>query len=86
MTMDDPMEVRITWRSEVYIKGDNLAEIKEKWEELNLMPIIGNDDVVGFDFVELVSVEDADTYEDMMGDFENAEASDADGEDNIIND
>ena len=65
------MEIRITYRSEVYLKGENLAEIKEKWENLNLDPI-SKDSTEGFGFVEIVSVEDADTYKDLESEFENA--------------
>lgn len=62
------MEVRITFRSEVYIKGETLEEIKEKWED---MPIFCVDALMNHyaNFVELESVEDADTCEDLMIDF-----------------
>lgn len=60
------MEVRITYRSEVYIKGDSLEEIKDKWEALNLTSQEGNSE-----FVELCSVEDAETYEDLENEFNN---------------
>lgn len=62
------MEVRITFRSEVYIKGETLEEIKEKWEDI---PIFCADAIDNYyaDFVELESVEDADTCEDLMIDF-----------------
>ena len=60
------MEVRITYRSEVYIKGDSLKEIKDKWEALNLTSQEGNSE-----FVELCSVEDAETYEDLENKFNN---------------
>lgn len=56
------MEVRITYRSEVYIKGDNLKEIKNKWDEFEE----GN-----ATFVEICSVEDAKTYEDLFMEFIN---------------
>ena len=60
------MEVRITYRSEVCIKGDSLEEIKDKWEALNLTSQEGNSE-----FVELCSVEDAETYEDLENEFNN---------------
>ena len=64
------MEVRITWRSEIYIKGEDIDEIRNKWEALNIDPIDNDDeDITNFDFVELVSVEDADTYDDLMDEF-----------------
>ena len=60
------MEVRFTYRSEVYIKGDSLEEIKDKWEALNLTSQEGNSG-----FVELCSVVDADTHEDLENEFNN---------------
>lgn len=60
------MEVRITFRSEAFIEGKDLAEIKRKWEELDL------NNNSGMEFVELCSVEDADTYEDIETEFRKA--------------
>lgn len=58
------MEVRITFRSEIYIEGDNLGEIKDKWEEIPLYsPEAEKSDV---DFIEVLTVEDADDYSDLM--------------------
>lgn len=54
------MEARITYRSEIIVKGDNLAEIKQKFESMNLTSKEGNGQ-----FVEMVSVEDYDTYRDI---------------------
>lgn len=60
------MEVRITFRSEVYIKGETLEEIKSKWEN---MPIFSADALEDYsaDFVELVSAErvDDDSYNEV---------------------
>jgi hypothetical protein len=55
------MKARITFRSEIVVEGNDLEEIKQKFEGLNLCTKEGNGD-----FVELVSVEDNDTYEDLM--------------------
>ena len=65
------MEVRITYRSEIYIEGENLKEIREKWESLNLEPkeAVEDEAVTEFGFVEVTSIEDADTYEDLMKEF-----------------
>lgn len=64
------MEVRITFRSEVFIKGDNLDEIKEKWED---MPLFSADALIEHNasFVELSSAErvDDDSYEDLSSEF-----------------
>ena len=58
------LKIRITYRSEVYVEGETLEECRRKWEELDLTSKEGNPE-----FVELVSVEDADTYEDLMSNF-----------------
>ena len=61
------MEVRITFRSEVYISGENMAEIKDKWESMNLYEKNN-----GVEFVEINTVEDAETYNDIMLEFDHA--------------
>ena len=67
------MEVRITYRSEVTIEGDSLEEIRNKWLDADLYPKRNDEETnpegIYPEFVELVSVEDADTYEDYMSDF-----------------
>lgn len=61
------MDVRITFRSEVFISGENMAEIRDKWESMNLY-----DKNNGVEFVEINTVEDAETYDDMMQEFDHA--------------
>jgi hypothetical protein len=61
------MEIRITFRSEVYISGDSLSEITYKWEAMKLYQD-GND----IEFIEISSVEDAETYDNLEHDFYNA--------------
>lgn len=60
------MEVRITFRSEVFFEVDTLEEIKNKWESL---PIFSADALEnnGAEIIEVTSVEDTSTYEDIMG-------------------
>lgn len=62
------MELRITFRSEVYLKGDTIEEIKQKWEEL---PLFSADalEVAYADYVDLISVEDAETSDDLTDKF-----------------
>lgn len=64
------MEVRFTFRSEIYIKGKDLKEIKEKWEELNLF----SDDAKAnsADYVEMNSIERTDdgSYTDLENEFD----------------
>ncbi len=69
------MEVRITYRSEIYIKGDSLQEIKQKWEALNIDPVDREDpSVTDYGFIETISVEDAGSYKEIpMEEFDTAD-------------
>lgn len=61
------MEARITFRAEVFIKGKNLDEIEQKWED---MPLFSADALeCGANYVELDTVEDASTCEDLTSKF-----------------
>ena len=61
------MEIRITFRSEVFIKGETLADCAKQWEQMELFSDEANQhDACS---IELVSVEDAETYKDLMSDF-----------------
>jgi len=64
---DEPeeIEVRITWRSEIYIKGKNIDEIRDKWEDTGLFSADALE--LNADFVELVSAErvDDDSYDEI---------------------
>ena len=59
--------VRITFRSEITIEGDTLADVKKKFEEMTLYSgqAINN----GANFIEVNSVEDANTLEDLSAEF-----------------
>ena len=59
------MEARITFRVEMYIKGDTLEEIKNNFENIPIFSADALEDA-GAQFIEYVSVEDADTHEDLM--------------------
>lgn len=61
------MEVRITFRSEIYIEGKDMAEISRKWDSIELFSHEAN--LAGACEIELNSVEDAETYEDVMTEF-----------------
>ena len=52
------MEVRITFRSEIYINGDSLEDVSKKWESMELFS--GEANACGACEIELVSVEDED--------------------------
>lgn len=59
------MELRVTYRVEAYLKGNSIAAIRDKFE-------CGDFCSPGTDFVELVSVEDAETYKDLMHEWDHA--------------
>lgn len=63
------MEVRITYRSEIYIQGDTLEDIKKTWENIILDDVGHEENVTDYGFVELMSVEDANSYEDLTSKF-----------------
>ena len=60
------MEVRITFRSEIYIEGEDLNEIRKKWYQA---PLFDLDTCAKhrLDFVEFCSAErvDDDSYSDV---------------------
>lgn len=57
------MKARITFRVETYIEGDTLQEIKSKFENTPIGEL-------GTEFVELVSVDDGETSEDLLNQWE----------------
>ena len=63
------MVVRIKFSAEIYVGGDNMAEIKEKFEEVPLFSIDAIDKY-GADFSEVMLVEDADTFKDLKNEFD----------------
>ena len=62
------MKVRITFRSEIFIDGKDMKEIVSKWENLRLFSSEAS--VYDADLFEVSSVEDAETYDDVMDKFE----------------
>ena len=63
------MRVRIRFASEIYFEGENLEEIKEKWESTPLFSNnLANENCV--DFLEIEDIENADTYEDLINEFD----------------
>ena len=61
------MELRITFRSEIVITGETLADCAKQWEQIELF----SDEAKQHDAcqIELVSVEDAETFKDMLSEF-----------------
>lgn len=64
------MKIRITFRSECYIEGDSMAEIRDKYE---MADIYSEEFLKNLDggFVETMTVEDMDTYEDKISEYFN---------------
>ena len=65
------IEVRVTFRSEVYIKGKTMEEIKNKWKEL---PLFSADalETYNAEYIEMCSVERVDdgSYDDVISIFD----------------
>lgn len=62
------MKVRISFRSEIVVEGDTIEQVREKWE---MMPLYSDEaHHHGIEFVEIDSVEDANTYKDLRHEFE----------------
>lgn len=66
LVYNDEIEVRITFRTEVYIKGRSINEIRNKWEDLPLYSEHAIEECHA-EFVELVSAErvDDESYDDI---------------------
>lgn len=58
------MEVRITFRSEVFLTGETMSDIVRQFNNLPLLSADALEEAHA-DFCEIVSVEDADTGEDL---------------------
>ena len=67
---EEEIEVRVTFRSEVYIKGKTMEEIKNKWEEFSLFSVDALDQSA--DICELVTAERVDdgSYDDVIDIFD----------------
>jgi len=63
------MKVRITFRAEVYFEGKDLKDIKHQFETAKVLD-------GGAEFVEINSVEDAETFKDISHEFDNCEEPD----------
>lgn len=63
------MEVRITFRSEIFLDGKDMKEIVNKWENIRLFS--GEAVAEGADFIEVDTVEDVDTFDDVFDEFNN---------------
>jgi hypothetical protein len=63
------MKVRLVFTSEIYLEGDSMSEIREKWE--NFPTIYSTDAVEQGDagFCDLVAVEDGETFDNVETEF-----------------
>lgn len=62
------MTIRITFRSEIYVDASSIDEAKTKYEELPIFSADALEECYA-EVVDVVSVEDADTHRDLMGDW-----------------
>lgn len=60
--------VRITFRSEIYLEGESLEEVAKKWEKIELFSDEANKCEACE--IEVVSVEDAETNDDLKPEFD----------------
>ena len=61
------MKVRIKFDADIVLEGNNMREIKDKWMTLPLFSQEAINNSV--EFGEIILVEDADTYDDLMSDY-----------------
>ena len=59
--------VRIKFSADIYIEGDSVEEIRSKWESMPLWSEQAKQNNV--EFSEVLLIEDAETYEDLKGEF-----------------
>ena len=68
------MKVRITFRTECNIEAESLAEAKAIWESVKVVPRDTKN--AKFEYIETVSIEDGDTYQDIEHEFDNLDELD----------
>ena len=62
------MEVRIKFSADIYIEGEDMAEVRAKFEDMPLFSIEALD--CGVEYSETLLVEDAETYEDLKAEYD----------------
>lgn len=68
------MEARIKFSADVYIKGDSMKEIRDKWEMLPLFSGKALEEASA-EFSEVLLVEDAETNKDLQKQWDEEEGS-----------
>ena len=62
------MKVRIKFDADIVLEGGNMKEIKSKWLSL---PLFSNEALNhSVEFGEVILIEDGDSYEDLMNEFD----------------
>jgi len=64
------MRVRIKFDADIVIEGSDMADVKTNWYNLPLFTQAAVD--CGVEFGEVILVEDSETYDDLMTEFNNA--------------
>ena len=62
------MRVRIKFDADIVIEGNDMTEVRENWEQLPLFT--QNTIDCGVEFGEILLIEDADTYKDLVREFD----------------
>ena len=62
------MEVRIKFSADIYIEGETMQEVREKFESMELWSQEALD--CGVEFSEIQLVEDAETYDDKRKEYD----------------
>ena len=57
------MEVRIKFSADIYVKGESIKEIREKFESMPLFTVEALDNFA--EYSETLLIEDAETYQDL---------------------
>ena len=73
------MKVELKFDAYIYLEGENMAEIREKFENMTLFSAEALKEGHA-EFCDLLLVEDAETYKDLMDEYDNA-YNDEDDED-----
>ena len=61
------VEVRIKFSADLYIEGNTIEEVREKWEN---MPLFSPDaEKCGAEYCETLLIEDAETFKDLSDKF-----------------
>ena len=63
------MKIKVNFRSGVFLEGDTIKDIQEQWDNLPLFSADALEEHHAY-FIEILTIEDADTHEDLTNEFE----------------